>query len=112
MMAALWTAVSVVGLWLVVVWAFVSAMHARAIMSRGERIHWLFLAALVPLAIVGYIGDLVFNLTIGCLIFREGWRKPTFSQRCYYHKHHGDGWRRQRAIWWCAELNRFDPSHC
>ncbi len=111
MNAWLWLLVSSVALWIALVNAFAAVMHAKAIVGRGERLHWSFKGPLLCAAAVGYIIDCAWNWTFGCAIFRERPRRMTFTARCAHHKR-GSGWRRERALWWCRELSKFDPGHC
>jgi hypothetical protein len=86
-------------------------MHAKAIIERGERIHWSFRYPLYLGALVGLLLDVAWNWTGGIVVFREAPREFTFTDRCKRHKG-GHGWQRIRAHWWCEQLNKFDPGHC
>jgi hypothetical protein len=107
-----WLLVSVVGLWFSVVIAFVTVMHAKAIIERGEDIHWFFGAPVLALGGLGLVLDVVFNWTIGCVIYHERPHEWTFTARCKRHKRKSFGWRQERALWWCAEMSKYDKTHC
>jgi hypothetical protein len=110
--AAVWFFVSLIGLWLVLVNAFVAVVHAKAIFESDRSINWFFKWPVFVLGVLGVVLDVTWNWTIGCLIFRELPRKITFTSRCGYHKKHSGGWRQSRAQWWCDEMSKFDPGHC
>jgi hypothetical protein len=97
--------------WIGLVNLFAAVMHAKAIISRGEKIAGLFRGPLYVGAGVGVFLDIVFNLTLGSVIYREPPKELTFTSRCSRHKE-GAGWRKDKAEWWCRELNKFDPGHC
>lgn len=106
----LWTLVSAVCLWFGLAWAFVAVMHAKAVIDRGEDIHWIFKLPLYALFAAGIVLDVIWNWTIGSLIFRELPRKITFTSRVKHHLKRS-GWRQDRALWWAEELNKFDRGH-
>lgn len=90
---------------------FAAAMHAKAILARGERVHFIFLGPLAIGAVVGWLLDVAFNMTIGSLVYLELPHELTFTSRCKRHKKRLD-WRSDKAKWWCKQLNKFDPGHC
>lgn len=95
------------GLWFGVHWAFVAIMHAKA--RRAElSIYWRVM--LWPLATIGLVLDVAFNVTFGTLMFRELPRELLFTSRCKRH-FHGRGRRQRLAAWWARQLNQFDPGH-
>lgn len=98
-----------IAIWLGVHWAYVAVMHAKAVHERGElTIYWRVM--LLPLAVVGLLLDVAFNLTFGTLMFRELPRELLFTARCQRHVR-GVGRRRPLALWWARQLNQFDPGH-
>ena len=108
-----WWALWIAGGWIVLVNGFVSVFHAKAVEERsGIKLHPSFRYPILIFALVAYALDLLWNVTIGNFIFLERFREGTFSKRCWRHKHESTGWRRSRAIWWCDQLNKFDPDHC
>ena len=90
---------------------FAAVMHAKMIIGRGEKIHILFKGPLYIGAVVGLALDVLFNIFIGTFIYVEAPREITFTARCSRHKR-GVGWRKDKAKWWCLQLNKFDPGHC
>ena len=110
-MDVFWLVFSAVGGWVVLVNAYASSMHAKAIMESGEEIHWSFLYPIMAFAIPGWILDVVFNVLSSRAVFREGIRCWTFSARVQHHYRFSDGWRYERARWWGLQLNKFDPNH-
>jgi len=80
-----------------------------------------------PIAFIGQVIDMVFNVTLGSLFFLERPDIPTkeelshlnlsklmFTYRCEKHMKN-DSWRGEQARWWCENfLNPFAPDgrHC
>ena len=110
MNAYAWLAVSIAGLYTGLVWAYVAVMHAKAVLERGEQIHWVFKGPLYLLLAIGLPLDIAWNVIAGTLMFQELPRELTFTSRLKRWKAEG-GRRGQRARWWAAELNKFDPGH-
>lgn len=99
--------------WVLLVNFFAALYHAKAIIARGEKIHWTFK---VPLAIGGVIGWLLdvvlLNWFVGTLfVFYELPRELTFTSRLKRHSRGLGRWRK-RAEWWCEQINKFDQGHC
>ena len=103
-------AVAVVLLWIVVTNLFVSAMWANETIKRGG-VHWTFQAPLYVGAGVGLVADMAFNLSVGTVAFRSPPQELLFTGRLK-RELENDGWRRERAQWWCTQLHNFDPAHC
>ena len=101
---------------------------ASAVFSYGLWICFLAYAALhaawqslpvttkllaVPVIVVGFTVDVIFNLTLAGILFAELPREVTFSQRVSRLKR-GLGWRAALATWVCESL--LDPfearGHC
>jgi hypothetical protein len=96
-------------LWLAVHYAFVAVMHANAERKRGElSTYWL--VTLLPLAVVGVLLDVAFNLTFGTVMYLELPRELLFTARCQRH-FRGQGRRQRLAAWWAKQLNQFDADH-
>ena len=101
-----WLAVSVVGLYLSVHWAYVLVMSAKAAIEKGTlTLYWKVMLA--PAAAIGLVLDLVFNYTFGFMF--GAWPKPyLFSSTVQYWYRNGDGWRLRLAKFWARNLNVFD----
>ncbi len=114
MLALLWTALSVAGLWLVMMLLFIAVMHCKLILELEDRQLSLFWKVhIVPFAVIGVILDVVFNLTIGTVMFMELPKELLFTSRCKRHKHESPiGWRRDLAWFACKQLDQIDPGHC
>ena len=57
----------------------------------------------------------LFNWTLGNILFLELNFHPQFTQRCDRHLAGPDGWRKKQAAFWCRSfLDPFDPAgvHC
>lgn len=61
--------------------------------------------------VVGYVGDILFNVTRGTWIFRELPKEWLFSSRVGRLCLGPDGWRKDRALTWAALLNSISPGH-
>lgn len=99
------TAVLVV--WLGVHWSYVAIMAAKA--SRSILTPYWYVM-LVPLVLVGFVLDIVFNLTFGWM-FLERPHELMFSSRVQRHFRQSVGWRKRLAIFWARNLNVFDAGH-
>lgn len=72
-----------------------------------RAVAWLILC-------IGYALDVLFNVTVGTLMFLElpNVRRLTFTARCSAHLQ-TQGWRGDRARWVCfGWLNPFEAGHC
>jgi ABC-type iron transport system FetAB permease component len=105
---------SVLQLWFVLVVAFVSVMHAKAILDRGEEIHWAFLAPLLILGVIGWVADFVFNVTVAWVLFGDPPAELTLTSRLKRYKREWSPDSRQYrwAVWFCDQANKFDRGHC
>ena len=68
-----------------------------------------------PVLIVGYVLDILVNLTLMSIFFLELPHETTMTSRVKRHLYHSTGWREKLAAWFCFNLlNSFDPSgkHC
>lgn len=85
----------------------------RAHLTNRLSVVQLILAA--PALIVGYLMDVVANLTVACLLFKDIPREWLLTNRLKRYKKDDDGWRRDWAEWICTNLlDPFDPTgdHC
>lgn len=106
---------SVLQLWFVLIVSFVAVMHAKAVLERGERIHWAFKVPLLVLGVVGWVADVLFNVTVAWGLFRDPPRELTLTSRLKRYKRDPlkAGARRHRiALWFCDQANKFDKGHC
>lgn len=72
---------------------------------------WLY-RGLVPFFILAYAMDILFDKTIGSILFVEIPKEWTFSGRILRHQK-GSGWRLKRANYFCKTfLKPFDETHC
>lgn len=110
MRKAIKAGVAVLALWLAVTNLYVMAMHASAVLEKHE-VHWTFKAPLYVGAIVGLAADVGFNASVGTVVFREVPKELLFTSRATRHLE-SDGWRKDRAEWWCTQLHFFDSGHC
>jgi len=68
-----------------------------------------------PALVVGYVADVVCNLTIATVMFAELPREALVTTRLERHLGDGVGWRCKLATWICHNLlDVFDPrgQHC
>jgi hypothetical protein len=105
----LWFVVSLVSLWVSVIWAFIAVMHAKLIVER-EKLTLFWRVHMVPLALVGIVLDALFNLVFGTIMFRERPHELLFTSRVKRHSL-GSGRRKRLADWWARNLNQIDPGH-
>jgi len=80
--------------------------------TRAKPLYYLGIA----LGLVGFVGDVLYNLTVGTVIFLEIPRELTLSSRMKrLHLRNIDDWRGKLAAWVCTNiLNKYDPTghHC
>ena len=106
----LWLIVSLVGLWVSVIWAFVATMHAKALNESGTlTLFWK--VHILPLALIGVVLDFAFNMTFGTIMFREVPHELLFTSRVKRHFRESNGRRLRLAGFWRTQLNLMDPGH-
>jgi hypothetical protein len=79
------------------------------------RLSGLAFAMALPVYVVGYVMDVVANLTLACLVFWEPPRELLVTGRLKRYIEAGVGWRFKAASWLCDSLlDPFDPkgTHC
>lgn len=82
----------------------------------NKRLHGLNKGLAAPNVVIGFILDVLVNMTWATLVFREWpreWLVTTRLQRHVNDERHS--WRRDRAKWWCERvLDPLDPTgkHC
>ena len=107
MLTAILTAVAV---WFGVHWSYVAVVHAKAVFARqGLSLYWK--VHIFPLAAIGIVLDLLFNVVFGTLMFRELPKELLFSSRVQRHVRNGPSKRFGLAMFWARQLNTFDPDH-
>lgn len=81
--------------------------------GKLEMTPWIVRALAWAVLITGLVLDVLFNITIGTLMFREMPERPlTFTARCKKHLEAG-GFRGELARWVCdGWLNPFEAGHC
>jgi hypothetical protein len=81
-------------------------------MNYKGKFEWKFLP-LYPFVIIFAIVDLIYNITIGTLLFLELPKELLFTSRLKRHKNGPDGDNKDFAIYVCSKLmDRYDPGHC
>lgn len=68
-----------------------------------------------PILLVGYVADILLNVSVCSLLFLEIPKEFTVTARVQRHLYTGSGWREKLAGWFCHNLlNAFDPDgkHC
>jgi hypothetical protein len=98
------------------VWTFTAGIHAKGMWERGD-IDSFFKWIYSPLIVVVLILDILFNLTVGTIVFRELPREMLFTTRVKRHyrnvtregKPKGSNYK--TAVKWAIRLNWIDPGH-
>lgn len=86
--------------------------YAHAMMLQKQNINFSRTIK-IPLYIYLYAGvtmDVLFNVIVGSIIFREIPREWLFTTRVQRHVT-ADDWRRGKAYNWAQKLNKVDPGH-
>lgn len=65
-----------------------------------------------PFVWVGFLLDVLYNIIIGTLKFRDLPKEFLFTSRLKRYKKLKTGWRYDEAVQLCKELNRYDKGHC
>lgn len=107
----LWLALSVLLTWFVLVNGYIVYMAASAVLERGQKLNWFMKIPAVVLVLLGLPADVIFNWIAGTILFRERPHEWVFTARCKRHKAGQDGWRKDKAMKWCAAMNKFG-FHC
>lgn len=108
--AVLYALGSLYGLWVL----FLAIMALQRAHESGQLRGAAKLAG-VPVALAGYLADVLVNLTVFSILFLEWPREWLVTQRLQRHVRTGQGRRQRLARWVCAEfLDKFDPGghHC
>jgi len=105
---------AVLQLWFVLVVGFVSVMHAKAVLARGERIHLAFLIPLAIMGVIGWVADVMFNAIPAWILFGDPPRELTFTSRLkrYKREEHPESRKYRWAVWFCEQANKYDKGHC
>jgi hypothetical protein len=95
-------------------WAHYLVFSAfKAAKDAGRAIPRIAIALVAPILVTGFSIDVVYNATLGSLLFLEIPRTWTLTARCSSHLK-DDTWRGALARWFCAKL--LDPfqtgGHC
>ena len=64
-----------------------------------------------PFVFLGYILDIVYNIVVGTITFRDFPKELLFTSRLIRYKEQGKGWRYDKAALFGAELNKYDEGH-
>lgn len=81
----------------------------------AKRLNWLTYGLAVPYLLVGVAIDVLFNATVGSLIFWERPKEWFLTQRMIRYIKGPDCWRKRLSTWVCDKtLDPFDPTdnHC
>lgn len=81
----------------------------------AKRLTLVTLSLSAPFIAMGYIMDVVANVTIASIVFLEAPRELLVTTRLDRHVAQGRGWRSELAGWICDHLlDVFDPTgnHC
>jgi hypothetical protein len=77
-----------------------------------HSLHPVAKAQAYVLLFIGYILDVVLNVTVGTVLYADLPRELLFTSRLQRLKRKG-GWRGDMARWMCDHLlNQFDVGHC
>jgi hypothetical protein len=95
-----------IAIWLGVHWSFMALMYAKTLpLSLYWKVH------VYPLALIGIVLDVLFNLIFGTLMFRERPHEWLFTDRIQRHFNTSSGRRHWLASFWARNLNLVDPGH-
>ena len=95
---------------LLTMWMFTGLGHIKAIFERGEatkllKLVWISgLVVFIPL-------DVLYNLVVGTIAFRERPKEWLFTQRVQRHLKESSGHRLEMARFLANELNVIDEGH-
>lgn len=102
--------------------AFLWAFWAMYVLVMGiyrahlaKRLTPVALALSLPFVALGYVMDVLANITIASVVFIELPQETLVTDRLKRHIDHGNGWRQALASYVCDHmLDMFDPSgnHC
>lgn len=113
MMWLLWLVVSCLLGYVTLCICYIAVMRAYVVWQSGVRINLFWK---IPIAVGYYVGkglDIVWNVIVGTIAFREFPRETLFTSRCKRHKQKPIGdWRGDRARWWCDQMEIFHEGHC
>lgn len=105
------TVIAILAMWVVVTNMYVMATHADRVLDSGADVHAVLKYPLYAGAAVGVVADIAFNVSAGTVIFQEFPQELLFTARATRHLQ-STGYRQERAIFWCGQLDLFDKGHC
>lgn len=91
-------------------WLFAGGIKAKGLLRDGQ-LDSFSTYAFAPLIVVFILLDILFNLFVGSIAYREFPREFLFTSRTQRHYYKGSGWRLQVARTWAKRLNAIDPGH-
>lgn len=103
-------AAAFLAMWIVVTNAYVMATHASVVIDR-EPVHWTFKGPLYVGVLIGLLADFGTNMVVGTVAWREFPQELLLTSRATRHLD-SEGWRGERAVWWCTQLHYWDAGHC
>lgn len=93
-----------------VLWVcYISVMAIKRVKDEG-KLSKLALWMGFPVLLIGYLLDLILNVTLFSILFLEPPKEKTISERLKRHNRDGEGWRKKLASWFEPLLDPFDPS--
>jgi len=92
------------------IWLFTAGIHAKGIVERGEA-NTLLKYVYGPLVVLVVVIDVVWNITIGSLVYKELPREWLFTTRTKRHITESEGAQFKTAAYWAEVLNAIDPGH-
>jgi len=94
---------------------FIGVMYfKRKRIAENGHLKWWEWSVVIPMLVIGYPIDIVYNIIIGTVLFKElpQFNALTFSARIKMHEDDTD-WRGVFARWVCKRyLRPYDPTHC
>lgn len=88
---------------------YLAVMNLKRIKDAG-LISPLALALGYPVLFVGYLLDVLVNITVLTLVLLEFPKELTVTARLKRHNRTSTGWRKSVAVWFEPLLDPFDPS--
>lgn len=104
-------AIAFVACYVVVVNMFSSVTHAQRIVENGGDLALALKAPLYVGAAVGLAADVGFNWSAGVIIYGD-FHDFLFTSHSERHLHEPSGWRHDRAVYWCEQMDLFQENHC
>ena len=111
MNTVLWLVYLGVGSWLILGGLFFAYPTVYRLKDDKDEFGWVVKVPLYMWLLIGVLADIIFNVILGTIIFRELPHETLFTDRVKRHWYGDNKKQKDRAFIWQWRLNKIDPGH-